>query len=450
MVRIVSVSEAARRVAAVLPAIAVATTGVVLTAGAAPWGPTSALTVPDEALTEGASPPYPSAGPPPPPMQLPPIYRTFTDPFPTVDVPRSTGQAVRAIGSMAPVRIDAHGIPAPALAAYERAAALLRSVDAACGLDWALLGAIGRVESNHSRFGGNSLDSAGIARPGIIGIALDGSHGTARITDTDGGRWDRDDVFDRAVGPMQFIPGTWRIAGRDADGDGAMNPQSMADSAAAAGVYLCSGDGDLRDPNDAYAAVLRYNHSDDYARSVLSIAEAYRSGATVVPVAAIPAARPAEGSGAGTPEGSGFGWGGGSTPTSSPSSSSSSTSSPTATASRKSEPAAEPGDRTGSRSDPVPQRSATRDDPSSPVIPLPSLQRPTSTAPVPTAPAVPTVPLPVTTVPLPTGTMPTIEQLLALPRLPRLLGDPLGLVRVLSPVTGRVVCILGDAVVDCP
>ncbi len=435
MVRIVNAREVVRRAAAVLPVIALVTTGVALAAGASPWGAGSDRGgVPDEALTTGASPPYPSVGPAPAPMQLPPVYSTFSDEFARVPVPGVAEGVVRAIGALAPVRLDTHGIPGPALAAYHQAADLLGSLDPACGLDWALLGAIGRVESNHSRFGGNSLDLAGIARPGIIGIPLDGRRGTARITDTDGGRWDRDRAYDRAVGPMQFIPGTWRVSGRDGDRDGTANPQSMVDAATAAGTYLCAGQGDLRSRDGAYSAVLRSNHSDDYARSVLSIAEAYRSGVTVVPMGSIPAARPAAGSGTETPEGSGFGWGGSSAaPSASPSSS------------RGTEPAAQPSpaaqttrDPGGRPSSPVPASPRTAPKPSRPALPAPGLPLPA------------TAPLPVPVVPVPTSTSLGVEELLALPHLSGLPGDPAGLVRVLSPLTGQVVCLLDKAVVACP
>ncbi|GAA6524958.1 lytic transglycosylase domain-containing protein [Intrasporangium sp. DVR] len=439
MVRIVRVKEAARRAVAVLPVIALASTGVALAAGAATWE--SPAGVPDEALTGGASPLYPSAGPPPAPMQLPPIYRTFTDPFPRVPVPGPAAAAARAAGALAPVRIDATGIPSPALAAYRRAADLIGSLDPACGLDWALLGAIGRVESNHARFAGNALDRAGIARPGIIGIPLDGRPGTARITDTDGGRWDRDGVYDRAVGPMQFIPGTWRVAGRDGDGDGATDPQSMGDSAAAAGVYLCSGDGDLRDRDDAYSAVLRYNQSDDYARSVLAIAQAYRSGVTVVPMSAIPAARPAEGSGTQTPEGSGFAWHGGAAPESGADASESTpTGRPTSTPTESGRPTAEPRPSTVR---PAPAGPAPRPSASTPSLPVPTPPLPTTAGSLP----VPTEPVETA---LPKATSLSIEQLLALPHLPPLLGDPAGLVRVTDPSTSEVVCLLEEVIVSCP
>ena len=188
------------------------------------------------------------------------------------------------------VILDRSGIPAPALAAYRTAEQLLAGAAPACGLDWALVAAIGRVESNHARFGGNTLDSQGVARPGIIGIPLDGTNGTARISDTDQGAWDRDTSFDRAVGPMQFIPGSWRAIGRDADGDGVANPQDMNDAATSTGVYLCSGNSNVRTQDGLYNAIFRYNHSDSYVKTVINIAAAYRNGVTELPVSSLPAA----------------------------------------------------------------------------------------------------------------------------------------------------------------
>ena len=196
-------------------------------------------------------------------------------------------------GSSSLVTLDSTGIPVRALEGYRQAATLISAADPSCHLDWPLLAAIGRVESDHARFGGNQLDAAGVARPGIIGIPLDGSNGTARIMDTDRGLLDRDTTFDRAVGPMQFIPSTWRFAGVDANGDGVKDPQNMADSAAATGRYLCSGPGDLRRPEDLRSAILRYNASDSYARLVTAIANAYRHGVTALPAVDLAPASPA-------------------------------------------------------------------------------------------------------------------------------------------------------------
>ncbi|NYG53778.1 lytic murein transglycosylase [Nocardioides perillae] len=171
-----------------------------------------------------------------------------------------------------------NGIPAAALAAYQRAETVINAADEACGLDWELLAAIGRVESDHGRYGGNVLDDDGVARPGIRGIALDGSNGTAAIADTDAGQYDDDGVWDRAVGPMQFIPSTWSVVGVDADGDGTRNPQDVDDAALASAVYLCSGDDDLATDAGRRDAVFRYNNSDAYVDLVLSVMEAYQQG----------------------------------------------------------------------------------------------------------------------------------------------------------------------------
>src|SRR4051794_24515739 len=167
------------------------------------------------------------------------------------------------------------GIPAAALAAYQRAETVINAADKSCHLSWQLIAAIGRVESDHGRTNGNTLDSHGIARPGIYGVALDGRRSTTRIADTDAGQYDADAKFDRAIGPMQFIPSTWSVVGVDADGDGQRNPQDIDDAALATAVYLCSGPDDLATAAGQRSAVFRYNHSNSYVDLVLSIMSAY-------------------------------------------------------------------------------------------------------------------------------------------------------------------------------
>lgn len=174
--------------------------------------------------------------------------------------------------------LSTSGIPEVALSAYRRAELLLSQADESCNLQWNLVAAIGRVESNHGRINGSSLDSDGNANPPIYGIPLDGTNGTARISDTDGGALDGDDVWDRAVGPMQFIPGTWDAVGLDANGDGEADPQNVYDAAVAAGVYLCAGDGDLSTRDGASEALFRYNRSQEYVQNVLAISDAYEAG----------------------------------------------------------------------------------------------------------------------------------------------------------------------------
>ncbi|MGG7381593.1 lytic transglycosylase domain-containing protein, partial [Escherichia coli] len=87
----------------------------------------------------------------------------------------------------------------------------------------------------------------GTVSPRITGPPLDGN-GVASIPDSDGGRWDGDTTWDRAVGPMQFLPGTWRTLGRDGNGDRVADPNNLFDAAVSAAGYLClSGGGDLTD-----------------------------------------------------------------------------------------------------------------------------------------------------------------------------------------------------------
>jgi membrane-bound lytic murein transglycosylase B len=187
--------------------------------------------------------------------------------------PGITGDAQQAVATA-----STSGIPAAALAAYQRAETVINSADTDCHLSWQLVAAIGRVESDHGRTNGNTLDTQGVARPGIFGLPLNGADGTSRISDTDAGQYDSDDAWDRAVGPMQFIPSTWSVVGVDADGDGQRNPQDVDDAALATAVYLCSGGEDLGTTTGQRAAVYRYNHSQSYVDLVLSIMAAYLDG----------------------------------------------------------------------------------------------------------------------------------------------------------------------------
>jgi membrane-bound lytic murein transglycosylase B len=180
--------------------------------------------------------------------------------------------------------LAANGIPKVALNAYRVAAARLANVDPGCGIDWALLAGIGREESDHGRFAGAVLHPDGVSMPRIIGIPLNGT-GTALITDTDGGRLDGDTVYDRAVGPMQFIPSTWRAYGVDANGDGKADVFNINDAALTSARYLCGAGGNLRTHAGQVAAVLAYNDSDQYLAQVLALADAYRRG---IPVSGIP------------------------------------------------------------------------------------------------------------------------------------------------------------------
>jgi hypothetical protein len=171
-----------------------------------------------------------------------------------------------------------NGIPTAALAAYQRAETVINAADTTCHLPWQLVAAIGRVESDHGSVHGSHLTGNGLAKPPIFGLALDGTHDTSTIADTDGGALDGDAKFDRAVGPMQFIPSTWSVVGVDADGDGQRNPQDIDDAALATAVYLCSGKDDLGTDGGRRSSVFRYNHSQQYVDLVLRLMEAYSQG----------------------------------------------------------------------------------------------------------------------------------------------------------------------------
>jgi hypothetical protein len=89
-------------------------------------------------------------------------------------------------------------------------------------------------------------------------------------------------TFARAMGPMQFLPGTWARYAVDGNGDGKADVQNVFDATLAAARYLCGGGLNMRDPNQAMTAILRYNNSVAYAQNVLGWARAYATG--VVPV----------------------------------------------------------------------------------------------------------------------------------------------------------------------
>jgi Transglycosylase SLT domain len=155
-------------------------------------------------------------------------------------------------------------LPSAVLAAYQHAVAVSPPE---CHLTVALLAAIGQVESGN--LNGHHLDSDGRVVPAILGPVLDGRAFTA-VADTDGGEWDGNRTWDRALGPLQFIPATWRAVGVDLDGDGVRDPQDLEDAAGAAMVYLCAGGRDLATEDGLRSAILSYNHSEKYLRLVLA------------------------------------------------------------------------------------------------------------------------------------------------------------------------------------
>jgi hypothetical protein len=167
------------------------------------------------------------------------------------------------------------GVPARALRGYASAEIAQRATTPGCRLSWTTLAGIGRVESDHGRLGRADLDADGVARPHLVGVPLDGSAGLAEIRDTDGGRLDGDPVYDRAVGPLQFLPATWARFGADGNGDGVRDPHQIDDAAHAAAAYLCADGRDTASGAGWWGGVLTYNRSVDYARLVWAAANRY-------------------------------------------------------------------------------------------------------------------------------------------------------------------------------
>ncbi len=166
------------------------------------------------------------------------------------------------------------GVPERALKAYATAALVLRDEQPGCGLGWNTLAAIGQVESGHGTIHGASLASDGRALPRIVGVALDGEVYQA-IPDTDSGLIDGDAVWDRAVGPMQFIPQTWAVYGRSAGGSAEPDIDQIDDAALSAATLLCAEGGDLTTAENWIRAVQAYNPSVAYNNDVADIAEYY-------------------------------------------------------------------------------------------------------------------------------------------------------------------------------
>ncbi|SOB79202.1 lytic transglycosylase domain-containing protein [Streptomyces sp. 1331.2] len=192
----------------------------------------------------------------------------------TVQLPQPPGTLPGAPAA-GPFAATGPALPATVFAAYRQAEASLAQRSPGCHLPWQLLAGIGQVESGQAN--GGQVDASGTLLQPILGPALDGN-GFAAIPDTDGGRYDGDARWDRAVGPMQFIPSTWEAWGADANGDGKADPNNVFDAAEAAGRYLCAGGRDLADPAQLDRAVLSYNNSGEYLRTVRNWMAHFGSG----------------------------------------------------------------------------------------------------------------------------------------------------------------------------
>lgn len=170
-------------------------------------------------------------------------------------------------------------IPQRALQAYANAHAFMAATRGDCRLTWVTLAGIAAVESQHGNFQGRALEADGRPSAPIIGIPLNGAPGVRAIADTDGGLLDGDNIWDRAVGPFQFIPSTWAVWRADANLDGISDPQNIDDAALAAAQYLCADNRNLGAGDGWLRAILSYNNSVDYAQQVYGFSQGYARNA---------------------------------------------------------------------------------------------------------------------------------------------------------------------------
>ncbi|RDI53044.1 transglycosylase protein with SLT domain [Nocardia mexicana] len=168
------------------------------------------------------------------------------------------------------------GLPGVAQAAYQNAERVLAQENPNCHMPWSVLAGIGQVESHHAY---GKADAKGYPIDPIYGPVLDGSLGGNQVVHATDGELDGGmSSYTRAVGPMQFLPETWRKYAADGDGDGISDPQDLFDAALTAGKYLCSGDLDMNDLSQQSRAIMRYNNSMAYVANVMAWEVAYRTG----------------------------------------------------------------------------------------------------------------------------------------------------------------------------
>ncbi len=199
--------------------------------------------------------------------------------------------------------LAALGIPEHAARAYAHAAELVAGIEPECTVDVAYLAGFGFMESGHGTVAvapttGKSDDPpprapvtwdppTGESRPRILGPLLDGSGAGGNLTPRpnalspeDRRFYGQDDAYLRAVGPTQFMPGTWESVRdvADGNGDGVADPFNYYDGALATAVKACRDGGGLATEADQRRAALAYNSAGTYADGVLAKAAEYRAG----------------------------------------------------------------------------------------------------------------------------------------------------------------------------
>src|SRR4029079_13816941 len=165
------------------------------------------------------------------------VPRPPGDPVPKIDT-HAKGRPADQLHEWAAERAPVLGMPVAALEAYAYAARVAEVENPDCHLAWTTLAGIGQVESHHGTYRGAVIAPNGDVTPPIRGVRLDGTNGNLEIIDDDGDA-DGEPEYARAMGPMQFIPETWKLYGVDANNDGVISPDNFDDAALSAAGYLC-------------------------------------------------------------------------------------------------------------------------------------------------------------------------------------------------------------------
>lgn len=176
---------------------------------------------------------------------------------------------------------EVEGIDPTLLQAYAQGPQALEApeFEQCTGLHWQVLAGIGSVESDHGATA--TIHPDGTTDPPFIGPRLDGSGVGGNLTphyDTDGGRWDNDSEYDRAVGVTQHLPANWDRYGVDVTGSGEADPHNVFDSVASTAVELCQSAGapvDFTDRGELEDALFRYNPAQWYVDQVMAEIDHY-------------------------------------------------------------------------------------------------------------------------------------------------------------------------------
>jgi len=151
-------------------------------------------------------------------------------------------------------------IPELVYYAYRAAEMQLAVNSPECALPWNLLAAIGRSTSDHAHGG----------RTDVLGTLA--SPATAP---------------DGRVGPMLLPPPVWQEYAVDGNADGTADPQNVFDATLAAGAWMCSVGGPVRDGDGEARAVALFDSSPEFLADTRRWSAAYAKATAVAPAAPV-------------------------------------------------------------------------------------------------------------------------------------------------------------------